>query len=315
MLRSLPGFEDFDPVKEVLHCDKPGTGLVDAPRAFSMQLRGVTEAKCHMKSSQIDGELCMKHEQGRLVAVLTKHVDDLKLTGEPKAVTTILSELQKVFGELKVEWHKFTNCGVRHIQCPVTKEITLDQIDYAGNLRRIVHPQLTSAKPEDLCCPELHQLYMSLLGAVAYLSHTRIDIDVFICAGQRFASKPQVQHARRLNKLFTWIQRNPKKLIYKQLNKQPTGGDRCIKTSGGDNNHNTHLRIFSDAAYKRETEDGYSLRGALYCRGAGTSAESFTNQRATVHIVDWACKSQRHVTRSTFSAELLAAGDLCLIHI
>ena len=31
LLRQLPGFEDFDPQTEVLHCDKPGTGLVDAP--------------------------------------------------------------------------------------------------------------------------------------------------------------------------------------------------------------------------------------------------------------------------------------------
>ena len=67
--------------------------------------------------------------------------------------------------------------------------------------------------------------------------------------------------------------------------------------------------MISDAAYKRETEDGYSLRGALYCRGAGTSTESFSRQKTNIHIVDWACKSQRHVTRSTFSAELLAAGD------
>merc|ERR1711873_359240 len=46
-----------------------------------------------------------------------------------------------------------------------------------------------------------------------------------------------------------------------------------------------------------------------YCRGQGDSAESFSGQKTTMHIVDWACKSQRHVTRSTFSAELLAAGD------
>ena len=149
----------------------------------------------------------------------------------------------------------------------------MDQIDYAGNLRRIVHPQLISAKLEDLCCPELHQLYMSLLGAVAYPSHTRIDIVVFICAGQRYSSKPQVQHVRRLNKLLTGIQRNPMQLIYKKL------------TAKADNN-NTHLRIVSDAAYKCETEDGYSLRGALYCRGIGTSAESFVAQRTPIHIVD-----------------------------
>ena len=36
LLRQLPGFENFNPQTEVLHCDKPGTGLVDAPRAFSL---------------------------------------------------------------------------------------------------------------------------------------------------------------------------------------------------------------------------------------------------------------------------------------
>ena len=39
MLRQLKGFEDFDPMHEVLHSDKPGTGLVDAPRAFSLKLK------------------------------------------------------------------------------------------------------------------------------------------------------------------------------------------------------------------------------------------------------------------------------------
>ena len=41
--------------------------------------------------------------------MLIKHVDDLKLTGDPEPMKSILSELQKVFGELKVEWYTFTN--------------------------------------------------------------------------------------------------------------------------------------------------------------------------------------------------------------
>ena len=41
-LRQIPGFESFDPVTEVLHCDKPGTGSVDAPRCFSIKLGRVT---------------------------------------------------------------------------------------------------------------------------------------------------------------------------------------------------------------------------------------------------------------------------------
>ena len=64
-------------------------------------------------------------------------------------------------------------------------EVTLDQIAYVGNLRSIAHPQLSGGRPEDECCPALIQLYMSLLGAIAYLSHTRVDVCVFICALQR----------------------------------------------------------------------------------------------------------------------------------
>ena len=32
VLRTIPGFDTFDPVTEVLHNDKPGTGFKDAPR-------------------------------------------------------------------------------------------------------------------------------------------------------------------------------------------------------------------------------------------------------------------------------------------
>ena len=41
LLRKLPGFEGFDLATEVLHCDKPGTYLNDAPRAFCLKLSGI----------------------------------------------------------------------------------------------------------------------------------------------------------------------------------------------------------------------------------------------------------------------------------
>ena len=127
-----------------------------------------------MVSSWADLELCMRHDNGRLTAAMTKHVDDLKLAGEPERVSQIQRELQKVFGELKVERFVFTNCGVRHVQDIRTKEITLDQIAFASNLRTTSHPQLQGGKPEDECIPSLHELFRSLLGAVAYLSHTHV---------------------------------------------------------------------------------------------------------------------------------------------
>ena len=96
-------------------------------------------------------------------------------------------------------------------------EITLDQIEYVQRLRPMVHSQLRGGQVEDLCCPELQALYMSLSGAIAYLTHTRIDIVVFICAFQRHTHRPTALHARKLNKLLTWIRKNPRKLVSKRF--------------------------------------------------------------------------------------------------
>ena len=95
VLRTLPGYEDFDPRTEVFHGEKPGTGCNDAPRCFSLKLAQVTRTMCGLKPSTVNGELCMKHvvEAGRpkLVAIMTKHVDDLKLAGIVREILLIPS--------------------------------------------------------------------------------------------------------------------------------------------------------------------------------------------------------------------------------
>ena len=100
----------------------------------------------------------MRHDEGCLTAVMSKHVDNLKLAGMRHIIKEIMTQMQRVFGELKIQWHSFTNCGVRHIQDKLTKEITLDQIVYVGNLRPSVRAQVQHSKAEDLCCLELHKL-------------------------------------------------------------------------------------------------------------------------------------------------------------
>ena len=56
---------------------------------------------------------------------------------------------------------------------------------------------------------------------------------------------------------------------------------------------------------------GHCLRGALYLRVPGSKSSAFANwqKQVIVHVLDWVCKNQRHVTRSTFAAELLSGGD------
>ena len=112
-------------------------------------------------------------------------------------------------------------------------------------MRTITHEELRVKPTEADCGEELHQLYMSLLGAVAYLYLTRTDVLVFVSACQRHGHKPSIIHVKRLNTIVRWLQRNPKKLAYVRFEPK-----------------NTHLRIISDAAFKQEEEKGHALRGA-----------------------------------------------------
>ena len=87
-----------------------------------------------------------------------------------------------------------------------------------------------------------------------------------------------------------------------------------------------------DAAFKKEVEAGHSLPGALFLHSfsdtnhgvpnpkmvsyfsgkqttANHSSPTVFTQPCVIHIVDAICKAQRHVTRSSFSGELLSASD------
>ncbi len=94
VLRQLEGFEDFDPATECLECLKPGTGCVDAPRAFSLKLSRTLRA-CEMKPTLADDQLEVCHHEGRLNLAMTKHVDDLRFTGQEAKATQVVNKLQE----------------------------------------------------------------------------------------------------------------------------------------------------------------------------------------------------------------------------
>ena len=100
---------------------------------------------------------------------------------------------------------------------------------------------------ETECTAETIQLFMGLLGAVAYALMTRIDVAVFACAMQRVTHKPKISYAKRLKAVLRWMQTKIRRLILR-----PATGP-------------SHLRCVGDAAFKQE-EAGHSLRGALFLR-------------------------------------------------
>ena len=144
---------------------------------------------------------------------------------------------------------------MRHRQNRSTKGITLDPNEYAASLRTIAHADLSGKKADEVVSPELHSLYRSLLGAVAFLLLTRIDVVVFASAFQRWGHAPKIVRVKRLNVLTKWIQADPKCLVYKVF---AVGGDRHVAAG-------SHLRTFSDSAFKKEEQIGHCIACEVPC--------------------------------------------------
>ena len=81
----------------------------------------------------------------------------------------------------------------------------------------------------------------------------------------------------------------------------------------------TTLLMYSDSAFKKEDETGHAIKGSLYLRvptdqlpkrtAKGLCKLESPGKDLDVHVIDYICRSQKHVTRSTFSSELFGGCD------
>ncbi|CAJ1367944.1 unnamed protein product, partial [Effrenium voratum] len=114
LIRTIPGMEDFDSQVEGLELLKPGFGLKDAPRMWSLALSRVLAA-AGVLPTRVDPQLYVKHNAlGELLILLSVHVDDLKITGRHDEVDALLALLNKEFDQLKLEVDNFTHLGIKH---------------------------------------------------------------------------------------------------------------------------------------------------------------------------------------------------------
>ena len=79
------------------------------------------------------------------------------------------------------------------------------------------------------------------------------------------------------------MQRNPKAIHYNDY----------------EHHYDMHLRVISDAAFKKEADDGCSMSGAMLLVCGGHPEKGFSNAKAECRIPGWACNSQMCVDRST----------------
>ena len=330
LIRRLEGFADFDPHTEVLDMIKAIYGLKDAPRAWRMRLHQILVEAC-LKQLRHERELYVQHEalrgqpqimadrtapQGRndaergssasgrtvprgrlnestLSLAATSHVDDLKCIGGETASGKMIAVIEKAVGKITLLKDNFEHCGIKHETSE--KAITLHQNHYAAQLRPIDESLLGSQK-EDVEVKEFNielvTLFMSLLGGLAWLVLTRLDICIYVQCMQRHAQNPRVEDVRKLNRLLRWVQKRPAGIVYFKRK-----GQELL----------WRLQAVSDSAF-RSLEDnttGLALRGFVImltvCHGDHPGGDCI--------ILDYGTKKHKRVNRSTYAAELNAVVD------
>ena len=285
LINLLPGFEAFDASREVLNLMKPVYGLRDAPKAWRMRLDTALRG-LGMRAVPTDAGLYTLHRAQKLILLLTCHVDDLKCTGTAEARVILYNGLFKQFGKLSEKENTFEHCGVLHSR--IGNSVIMSQSHYVKQLRLIDVSGLALDKEETLLGPVHLPMFMSLLGAVAWLVLTRVDIPVYVQALQRATHKATIGHCLKLNKIVRWLRRKECNLTFHSL----SGRVRTL--------------VVSDAAFRREDPSALAMRGAIV--GVSEIGDS-SGPGGLFHTLEWYSRRQRRVTRSTFGAETQALAD------
>lgn len=284
--REVKGMQSYDSSTEVFRMVKAIYGLKDAPRAWKLKLEKTLLA-AGGRAGHTDKNLWTWHdEKGKLTMILSSHVDDLKGAAVASVAEELRQLLIKEFGPLKEQWENFTHCGIEHVT-EANGDIVLHQRGYTQQIK-LLDPVELAAMVEDAPLSVFHTAqYQSLLGALSWLTQTRMDVCIYVCALQRAAKAPRTEHAHRLQKVAKWVRRVHAQLTYKKF----ANPARVI--------------TISDSAFRKESLTGLAIRGAI--TGIGECRDE--SPGGVLHVIDWYSRKQRRVTRSTYSAELNGLSD------
>ena len=143
---------------------QPGTGCQDAPRAFSIKLGWATNDLFGAQPIMHDEQTIVRHKNGKLDMVATKHVDDVKAAAEKSTILELIRALEEIFGkgEIDITMENFTACGVRSTRL-TCGGYRMDQRVFVNGLKPIVHNEMVGAANDAPCSTQLGKLFLSLL--------------------------------------------------------------------------------------------------------------------------------------------------------
>ena len=168
----VPGSEHACNKTHVLHLKKGIYGLADAPLLWQLCLRHFLIKTLNGRQSLYDENFFSWIAGGRIVAVMTVHVDDLCIAAESSWLAQRRSLLENRFGQMSRQTLPFQHVGCTYSRLS-DRGLSISQKAFAESIQLIVVDKsnderaVTSAEQTSL---------RAALGALLYLCLTRIDL-------------------------------------------------------------------------------------------------------------------------------------------
>lgn len=275
-----PGYEDKSKPNYLCKLDRSLYGLKQAPRAWYSRL--CAKLQClGFVPSKADTSLFF-YRKGNYVIYMLVYVDDIiVVSSSQEAVKALLRDLEKDFAIKDLgDLHYFLGIQVQRKK----GELLLTQERYAADILKRVNMQLCKPVKTPLNVTEKLSItsgtrlevedstkYRSIVGALQYLTLTRLDLSFSVNKFCQFLHSPTITHWEAVKRILRYVQGT-------------IGLGLTIKRS-----NSMLVSAFSDADWAGCPDDRRSTGGFAVYLGC--------------NLVSWCARKQPTVSRSSTEAE------------
>ena len=178
-------------------------GLGDAPRLWRERFhdwmieQGFTQSKfdeCFYFKKAFPGS-------SRNKLLVTMHVDDCEVTGEPEDLLRFRKALEKQFGKVREQSGDFRHCGMQYSQSKDLTRLTHSQKEFIDAMTYKA-AKTKGVKLNRACTEEETTAFRSMLGGLQWVSHTRADHCAECSRLQGKRQSPTLEDMRDANALL-----------------------------------------------------------------------------------------------------------------
>jgi hypothetical protein len=182
-----------------LELDKAAYGLKDAPLLWNLKAVLVLVSDLAYIRSSHDSCLFYRVKDGKVVVIISLHVDDTLATGEKWALEELHKDLEKHFGTMKAEKNKFRHFGVDISRNEETLDVQMCQKSYIANLKPISRKKEKGRTVECDSNPQEVTDFRSLVSGIAWVGITSPGAQAVASLMQGFLPIPKLKHLDMAN--------------------------------------------------------------------------------------------------------------------